>query len=370
VDTPSPVNHLSLCSGYEGIGLGLKRVLPSCRALAYVEIEAFACANLVTKMEAGELDTAPVWTNVKTFDGKPFRGLVDILSGGFPCQPFSVAAGEKRKADEDPRHLFPSILNVIQDTQPRVVFLENVEGIISAKLKGDEWADPAGTPVLLHVCRELERRGYKTAWGIFSAEEIGAPMQRKRVFICGMANAISSRPQRWLPAREDSERQGEHGHAGRSSKRIPTRWPSRPGTDQHGWEEPRVVANANSRRLAEKPGNNGQVPSLQEEPRQEQRAVISGGEGSAMGNAEGGQDDQREPRDMGEEESKGSSGNTASGDASGGSIEPKLDGTINGFASGLDATANRVDRLRLIGNGVVPDTASRAFVTLIEELDG
>ena len=201
MDNPSPT-HLSLCSGYEGIGLGLKRVFPSCRTIAHVEIEAFACANLVAKMEAGALDQAPLWTDIKTFDGKPFRGLVDILSGGFPCPPFSHASGENRKADQDPRHLFPSILNVIQDTQPRVVFLENVEGIISAKLKGEQWSDPAITPVLLHVCRELERRGYKTAWGIFSAEEVGAPMSRKRVFICGVADSISPRAETWLPEPE------------------------------------------------------------------------------------------------------------------------------------------------------------------------
>lgn len=380
-----------------------------------MEIEAFAVANLVAKMEEGKLDTAPLWTDIKTFDGKPFRGLVDVLSGGFPCPPFSHASGENRKADQDPRHLFPSILNVIQDTQPRVVFLENVEGIISAKLKGKHWSDPAGTSVLLHVCRELERRGYKTTWGIFSAAEVGAPMQRKRVFICGvadpdnsggeqdrltsqlrasgleqssshrrpseegetpegreeaLANASSEGSQGRIPEREDSERQGEHGHAGRSSKRIPTRWPARPAEPQHEWEEPRVVANANSRRLAKKRGDNGQVPEVQEEPRQEQRAVVSGGKGSAMGNTESGKDNQRESRDLGEKEFKGSGGNAASGDASGWSIEPKLDGTTDGSGSGVDATANRLDRLRLIGNGVVVDTASRAFVTLIEELGG
>ncbi len=134
------VNHLSLCSGYEGIGLGLKRVFPSCRTITHVEIEAFAVANLVAKMEEGELDQAPIWTNLKTFDGKPFRGLVDILSGGFPCQPFSCASGDKRKGDEDPRHLFPYIKNAIQVIQPPLVFLENVEGIISSKLKGDDWS--------------------------------------------------------------------------------------------------------------------------------------------------------------------------------------------------------------------------------------
>ena len=88
-------NHLSFCAGYGGIDLGLRRVLPSCRTVAYVEIEAFAVANLAAKMEAGELDQAPIWTNLKTFNAEPFRGLVDILSGGYPCQPFS-AAGKRQ----------------------------------------------------------------------------------------------------------------------------------------------------------------------------------------------------------------------------------------------------------------------------------
>ena len=265
------MKELSLFSGAGGGLLGTK--LLGWEHCGYIEFDDYCQRVIAQRIDDGFLDEAPIFSDIKAFisDGyaESYQGMVDVVTGGFPCQPFSVAAGEKRKADEDPRHLFPSILNVIQDTQPRVVFLENVEGIISAKLKGDEWSDPAGTPVLLHVCRELERRGYKTAWGIFSAEEIGAPMQRKRVFICGMANAISPRPQRWLPAREDSERQGEHGHAGRSSKCVPTRWPARPGTCQNEWEEPRVVANANSRRLAKKPGNNGQVPEVQEDQGQE-----------------------------------------------------------------------------------------------------
>ena len=84
------ITHLSLCSGYEGIGLGLRRVLPNLREIAYVEREGFAVANLVAKMEAGELDAAPVFTDVKTFPYRKFRGCVDILSGGFPCQPFSA----------------------------------------------------------------------------------------------------------------------------------------------------------------------------------------------------------------------------------------------------------------------------------------
>ena len=157
MDTSEAINHISLCAGYGGIDLGLRRVFPTCRTVAYVEIEAFAVANLVAKMEEGELDQAPIWTNLKTLPLEAFPTGLEIISGGFPCQPFSAAG--KREGDEDPRHLFPYIKNAIRTIQPQWVFLENVEGIISAKLKGDGWEDTAGTPDLLHVIRELERVG-------------------------------------------------------------------------------------------------------------------------------------------------------------------------------------------------------------------
>ena len=101
------------------------------REVAHVEIEGFAAANLVAKMEASQMDAAPVFTNLKEFPFRKFRGRVDILTGGFPCQPFSNAGS--RKATEDPRHLFPFILEGIRECKPAVVFLENVEGIISWK---------------------------------------------------------------------------------------------------------------------------------------------------------------------------------------------------------------------------------------------
>ena len=180
MDTTKKITHLSLCSGYEGIGRGLRTVFPNLRDIAYVEREGFPISNLVAKMETGEMDQAPIFTDVKTFPYRKFRGCVDILSGGFPCQPFSAAG--KRKATEDPRHLFPSIANGIRECQPRIVFLENVQGILSCKT-----AD--GEPVLQYVLRELEGLGYKATAGIFSAEEVGAPHQRKRVYILGMANS-------------------------------------------------------------------------------------------------------------------------------------------------------------------------------------
>jgi len=122
-NTPTAIE---LCAGYGGVHLGLRRVIPNLRVIAFVEIEAFACANLVAKMEAALMDAAPVWTDIKTFDGKPFRGKVDILTAGYPCQPFSHAG--QRKGTDDPQHLWPYIRKTINDVQPRQVFLENVEG--------------------------------------------------------------------------------------------------------------------------------------------------------------------------------------------------------------------------------------------------
>ena len=178
------LTHVSLCAGYGGIDLGLRGAIRSIRTVCFVEIEAFCIENLVAKIESGWLDPAPVFSNLKTFPWRKFAGRVDILSGGFPCQPFSAAG--RRAGDEDPRHLWPHIVRGIRELEkPPIVFFENVEGIISSKLKSDGWSDPKGTSVLHHVLRELERLGYRATAGVFSAREIGAPHQRKRVFILG-----------------------------------------------------------------------------------------------------------------------------------------------------------------------------------------
>ena len=84
----------------------------------------YAAATLVARMEDKALDTAPVWDDITNFDGRPWRGTVDILSGGYPCQPFSVAG--KRQGVQDPRHLWPHFARIIGECQPEWVFLENV----------------------------------------------------------------------------------------------------------------------------------------------------------------------------------------------------------------------------------------------------
>jgi DNA (cytosine-5)-methyltransferase 1 len=207
---------LSFCSGYAGAERGLDLAGFKHRVIAYVEIEAFAIANLVNKMEANLLPPCPVWSNLKTLPVECFRDRVDLITGGYPCQPFSAAG--QRKGKDDPRHLWPYIRRHIESIRPVQCFFENVEGHISLGLST--------------VISDLEEDGYRSAWGIFSAREVGAPHQRKRVFI--MADTICSRSETGIPG---SERPNQEGNAGithncdseQGGWQIGMRWPPEPG---------------------------------------------------------------------------------------------------------------------------------------------
>src|SRR5690606_13441465 len=110
-----------------------------------------------------------------------WRGVVDCLTAGFPCQPFSCAG--KRAGVDDPRHLWPHVHRVIEEAQPGIVFLENVPGLLTVRC-------PDGRTAAQLVFDELAGLGYTIAAGLFSAAEVGAPHLRKRLFILGaMADA-------------------------------------------------------------------------------------------------------------------------------------------------------------------------------------
>ncbi len=310
------------------------------------------------------MESAPIWTDLKTFPWESFRDRVDILTGGYPCQPFSAAG--KRAGKEDPRHLWPWIADGIRILRPRVCFFENVEGHISLGLSS--------------VISDLEELGYKVSWGIFSAREVGAPHQRKRVFILahdahGEQRAWSLLRQNWQGATllercgsgraEELAYSNSHGHdgrpiqdgvCGRSVSQLPQplqggcaevrsevegccdMWPSRPGEPQHGWEPPRVVGNAESEQSSSR-DHRGQQGSLGEQ----EQVQLGGGDCGAL----------RE---------------------SNWQAQPPLGGNPDGTSDWLDYAElyttcdNRTDELRSLGNGVVPATAERAFRTLLTEL--
>ena len=180
------MNVLALCSGVGGIELGLKLAEPTARTVCYVEREAFPIAVTLTRICEGYLDDAPVWSDVKTFDGKPWRGKVDCVTGGYPCQPFSVAGG--RKGADDPRHLWPDIRRIIREVQPRFCFFENVANHLRIGFES--------------VWRDLCDMDYTVEAGLFTAAEVGAPHKRQRLFILG--DSDEPRPQGW----SESEREG------------------------------------------------------------------------------------------------------------------------------------------------------------------
>jgi len=390
---PRPFTTIEFCAGYAGISLGLKRVIPNLRIIAYSEIEAFACANLVAKMEAGYLDTAPIWTDLKTFPSTAFHGKVDLLVGGYPCQPFS-AAGKRQEAD-DPRHLWPYIRDAIRLIQPRYCFFENVEGHISLGLST--------------VISDLEEDGYKTTWGIFSAEEVGAPHRRKRVFILAQSKSSRSRSScgdtlhergttsttrsarlqetaRWSDGSTDSDnqptstdelahpsserlqglrqrceqegRQTQAGYAGGGSQV----WPSRPGEPQHEWEPPRVVDTG-----LQRPQKQGQQTTGVEQSGQR---VVGDTEhnGHATTKNRGSSSEEQEERRV--QEPAGRCEQAANNRQ----IEPPLGRSFNGSSDRMGdaelckSRGNRTDELRLLGNGVVPATAELAWRVLYARL--
>src|SRR3990167_6309957 len=163
-------NGIAVCAGFGGLELGLKLALGDAyRSVCYVEREGYAASVLVARMEDAAMDTAPVWDDLTTFDGKPWRGLVDLISAGFPCQPSSTAG--RRKGTDDDRWLWPHIQRIVREVRPRLVFLENVSGLLNVN-HGRAFASILG---------DLVELGYDAEWDMFSAKGGGAPHQRKRL---------------------------------------------------------------------------------------------------------------------------------------------------------------------------------------------
>lgn len=187
-----PERILSLCSGAGGLDLGVHMALGGrARTVCYVEHEITAAAVLAARMEDGSLDAAPVWTDIHAFDGGPWRGRVEGVIGGFPCQPFSVAG--KQRGEADPRHLWPRIAEIVRDVQPQWCFFENVRGHVRIGLRT--------------VRSDLLRMGYSVHAGIFSAAEVGAPHQRERLFILAYSRHGDGCGTEWASWAESASRQ-------------------------------------------------------------------------------------------------------------------------------------------------------------------
>ncbi|WP_238991693.1 DNA cytosine methyltransferase [Gemmobacter caeruleus] len=339
---------LSLCSGAGGLDLGLAIAIPGYRAVGHVERETFAAAALVARMEDASLDQAVVWDDVGTFDGRPWRGAVDIVTAGYPCQPFSVAG--KRRGADDPRHLWPHVARIIGEVEPPFVFLENVAHHLRL-----------GFP---EVAAGLVGMGYRLAAGLFTAAEVGAPHKRERLFILAIREGddladparLLWHPLEWRqPDGDDAALADAEGQC----QREPADEADSVAGSRSARDEPRddgsALADADGERWLQ--AECWQPPLSRPDP-------FGGTVDDADGPRPQGRGD--EPCEhAGERPAWPPGPHDADGWARYLRCAPDLEPAVRRGADGL---AHRVDRLRLCGNGVVPLVAAHALRTLAAEL--
>jgi DNA (cytosine-5)-methyltransferase 1 len=169
------LNGLSLFSGIGGIDLALSGYV---RPIAYCEIDRYAQGVLLSRMREGSIDTAPIATDVRKLRGSDFTIRIDIIYGGFPCQDISVA-GNGRGLSGERSGLFFEIVRLVREIQPPFVFLENVPAITTRGLD--------------RIAAEFSSLRYDCRWGILSAHDVGAPHKRDRWFFLAHSNRGTNR---------------------------------------------------------------------------------------------------------------------------------------------------------------------------------
>jgi DNA (cytosine-5)-methyltransferase 1 len=187
------LNVLSICSGIGGLDLFARSL--GWRTVAYVEKDEYRQAVLHARMRDGRLDRAPIWPDLRTFDGLEWRGLVDAVVGGFPCQPFSKAGSRRR--ENDSRNLWPDVARVISEVRPLGAFLENVPGLLHAPYWGTILGDLAGL-------------GYDVRWDLVEAAAAGAPHRRERLWFLAHTGSLG-----WMDHQNDV-----HARSGRFAPQL------------------------------------------------------------------------------------------------------------------------------------------------------
>jgi DNA (cytosine-5)-methyltransferase 1 len=162
---------LELCAGGGGQALGLEQA--GIDHVALVEFDRHACNTLRLNR--------PKWNvlhaDIREFDARPYSG-VDIVSGGLPCPPFSIAG--KQLGQKDERNLFPAAIRIISQARPRAVMIENVRGILGAVF--EDYRE--------HVVNQLTKLGYRSDWHLLNASDFGVPQLRPRVVFVAMQRAF------------------------------------------------------------------------------------------------------------------------------------------------------------------------------------
>jgi len=161
---------ISLFSGVGGLDLAGKWC--GVKTVCYCENDRYAQGVLMSRMRSGNLDAGPVWDDVATFDGKAWRG-VEIVSGGFPCQDVSFAGKRAGLKPGTRSGLWNHFARIVREVRPRFVLVENVPGLLSLGFG--------------RVLGDLAKMGMDAKWGVWGAADVGAPHRRNRVWVAAYA---------------------------------------------------------------------------------------------------------------------------------------------------------------------------------------
>jgi len=303
------MNELALFAGAGGGILGGH--LLGWRTVCAVEWEQYPTCVLAARQNDGLLPSFPIWDDVQTFDGKPWRGIVDVVSGGFPCQDIS-AAGKGAGIDGERSGMWGQMARIISEVRPQYAFIENSPMLTSRGLE--------------RVLADLAQMGFDAEWGVLSAADVGANHIRERIWICAKQREFFSHSQ--------------HDRAGRGQQQ-PQSLEEANGTMANAKELFSNGSNDNARISVERKAesklrNNSRQNDVSNSnlPQQQGRSISSGiySENAYFGNSRWWQ------------------------------TEPNVGRMADGVAAG-------VDRLKAIGNGQVPLCAATAWNILKGRLD-
>ena len=315
------MNELALFAGAGGGILGGH--LLGWRTVCAVEWEQYPASVLCARQNDGLLPPFPIWDDVQTFDGKPWRGIVDVISGGFPCQDIS-AAGKGAGIDGERSGMWGEMARIIHEVRPRFVFVENSPMLTSRGLG--------------RVLGDLASMGFDARWGVLGAADVGANHQRNRIWVVGkqMAHAANPRQlrkecmenncssQRGRESQDDANQKSKvsgknananstHGERNERAKRTQKKYANTNSTSE--------LANSCDKGL-QRFGKSGSVNQSERQEGQSWTRIIGGSRGWWES-------------------------------------EPNVGRVANGVAA-------RVDRLKAIGNGQVPLCAATAWRILNE----
>ena len=317
------MNELALFAGAGGGILGGH--LLGWRTVCAVEWEPYAACVLAARQNDQILPPFPIWDDVQTFDGKPWRRIVDVVSEGFPCQDIS-AAGKGAGIEGERSGMWKEMARIIGEVRPRFVFVENSPMLTSRGL---------GT-----VLGDLAKMGFDAEWGVISAADTGAPHLRERIWVVGYTNndgQAAAEIGRSIVAGSDcsSSRQSETGELARPS-------------EQHT-----ELANSGSNGLqgsGENGSASGQIGLRGRTGSDKEQNILSD---TAMPRL------QTQRKQFGKQNGSRKTNTTSPCNWRKWPVEPNVGRVVNGMAA-------RVDRLKAIGNGQVPRVAATAFELLNE----